>query len=205
MRQDRRASRSEPGALAPHDPRAPGVEKVASGKPSRARASRIPLLQIRARNPDQGAVANASRCPARNDAAGAATSHTQHSKSEEGPGSRGADRTPGTAKTAFFWPENCGAGPELYMENPKTIAVSYPKTRAVAWHKTADTARDLRYFSVDTGTSQHRMARHDQSRGACVAWRLLVQPTVMAPYHPIRVARLGSGLKAMKAPSAFRS
>ena len=26
------------------------------------------------------------------------------------------------------------------------------------------TARDLRCFSVDTGTSQHRMARHDQSR-----------------------------------------
>ena len=28
----------------------------------------------------------------------------------------GADRTPGTEKTAFFWPENCGVGPELYME-----------------------------------------------------------------------------------------
>ena len=57
------------------------------------------------------------------------------------------------------------------------------------------TARDLRYFSVeDMGTSQHRMARHDQSRAACVGWRLCVQPTVIAPYHTIRLARLGSWL-----------
>ena len=33
------------------------------------------------------------------------------------------------------------------------------------------TARDLVYFSQDTGTSQHRMAWHDQSRLACVGWQ----------------------------------
>ena len=57
-------------------------------------------------------------------------------------------------------------------------------------------------FSVDMGTSQHRMARHDQSRLACVGWRLCVQPTAIAPYHPIRVARLGSWLKARAKSSA---
>ena len=37
----------------------------------------------------------------------------------------------------------------------------------------------------DTGTSQHsRMARHGQSRLACVGWRSCVQPpTAIAPYH----------------------
>ena len=66
----------------------------------------------------------------------------------------------------------------------------------------ASTARDLRYFSRDMGTSQHRMARHDQSRLACVGWRLCVQPTAIAPYHPIRVARLSSWLKARAKSSA---
>ena len=47
---------------------------------------------------------------------------------------RGADRTPETAKTALFWPENCGAGPEIfYMENAKQSRYPIPsKTRAVA-------------------------------------------------------------------------
>jgi len=54
------------------------------------------------------------------------------------------------------------------------------------------TARDLRYFSVDAGTSQHKMARHDRSRVACVGWRSSDLPTAIAPRHPIRVARLGS-------------
>ena len=42
------------------------------------------------------------------------------------------------------------------------------------------------------------MARHDQSRLACVGWRSsdLPRPTAIAPRHPIRVARLGSWLKA---------
>ena len=65
-----------------------------------------------------------------------------------------------------------------------------------------NTARDLRYFSVDTGTSQHRMARHDQSRVACVGWRSSDLPTAIAPRHPIRVARLGSWLKDRAKPSA---
>ena len=64
------------------------------------------------------------------------------------------------------------------------------------------TARDLRYFSQDTGTSQHRMARHDQSRLACVGWRSSDLPTAIAPRHPIRVARLGSWHKARAKPSA---
>ena len=55
---------------------------------------------------------------------------------------------------------------------------------------------------VDRGTTQHRMARHDQSRVACVGWRLCVQPTAIAPYHPICVARLGSWLKARAKSSA---
>ena len=59
-----------------------------------------------------------------------------HSPRAEGPGlvkvsgqarSRGADRTPETAKTAFFWPENCGAGPELYMENTKQSRYPIPR------------------------------------------------------------------------------
>ena len=66
------------------------------------------------------------------------------------------------------------------------------------------TARDLRYFPQDMGTSQHRMARHDQ-RGrvvACVRWRWCVQPTAIAPCRPIRVARLvGSWLKTPPALS----
>ena len=65
-----------------------------------------------------------------------------------------------------------------------------------------NTARDLRYFSQDTGTSQHRMARHDQSRVACVGWRSSDLPTAIAPRHPIRVARLGSWHKARAKPSA---
>ena len=64
------------------------------------------------------------------------------------------------------------------------------------------TARDLRYFSQDMGTSQHRMARHDQSRVACVGWRSSDLPTAIAPRHPIRVARLGSWHKARAKPSA---
>ena len=56
------------------------------------------------------------------------------------------------------------------------------------------TARDLRCVPVDMGTSQHRMARHDQSRVACVGWRLCVKPTAISPRHPIRAARLGSWL-----------
>ena len=49
------------------------------------------------------------------------------------------------------------------------------------------------------------MARHDQSRLACVGWRLRVQPTAIAPYHPIRVARLGSWLKFTPSPAlAYR-
>ena len=40
---------------------------------------------------------------------------------------RGADRTPETAKTAFFWPANCGAGPELYMENAKQSRYPIPR------------------------------------------------------------------------------
>ena len=63
-------------------------------------------------------------------------------------------------------------------------------------------AQDFKYFSQDMGTSQHRMARHDQSRVACVGCRLCVQPTAIAPYHPIRVARLGSWLKARAKSSA---
>ena len=51
-------------------------------------------------------------------------------------------------------------------------------------------------FSQDTGTSQHRMARHDQSRVACVGWRSSDLPTAIAPRHPIRVTRLGSWHKA---------
>ena len=74
---------------------------------------------------------------------------------------------------------------------------------AVANKKTGrPTARDPRYFSVDTGTSQHRMARHDQSRLACVGWRSSDLPTAIAPRHPIRVARLGSWLKARAKSSA---
>ena len=46
---------------------------------------------------------------------------------------------------------------------------------------TPPTARDLGYFSVDTGTSQQRMARHDQSRVACVGWRSSDLPTAIAP------------------------
>ena len=65
-----------------------------------------------------------------------------------------------------------------------------------------DTARDLRYFSQDTGTSQQRMARHDQSRVACVGWSSSDLPTAIAPHHPIRVARLGSCLKARAKSSA---
>ena len=61
--------------------------------------------------------------------------------------------------------------------------------------------RDI--FLQDTGTSQHRMARHDQSRLACVGWRLCVQPTVIDSCHPIRVARLDSWLKA-RAKSSVR-
>ena len=72
-------------------------------------------------------------------------------------------------------------------------------TGACYWH---GTARDLRYFSQDTGTSQHRMARHDQSRVACVGWRSSDLPTAIAPRHPIRVARLGSWHKARAKPSA---
>ena len=52
------------------------------------------------------------------------------------------------------------------------------------------------------GTSQHRMARHDQSRVACVGWRSSDLPTAIAPRHPIRVARLGSWHKARAKPSA---
>ena len=40
---------------------------------------------------------------------------------------RGADRTPETAKTALFWPENCGAGPELDMENKKQSRYPIPR------------------------------------------------------------------------------
>ena len=43
----------------------------------------------------------------------------------------------------------------------------------------ASTARDFRYFSQDMGTSQHMMARHDQSRGACVGWRSSDLPTAI--------------------------
>ena len=52
------------------------------------------------------------------------------------------------------------------------------------------------------GTSQQRMARHDQSRFVCVGWRSGDLPTDIAPRHPIRVARLGSWLKARAKPSA---
>jgi hypothetical protein len=77
-----------------------------------------------------------------------------------------------------------------------------PATRRSMRATQARTARDLRYFSVDTGTSQHRMARHDQSRVACVGWRSSDLPTAIDPRHPIRVARLGSWLKARAKPSA---
>ena len=60
----------------------------------------------------------------------------------------------------------------------------------------------LRLITVDAGTSQHRMARHDQSRLACVGWRSCDLPTAIAPRHPIRVARLGSWLKARAKSSA---
>ena len=40
------------------------------------------------------------------------------------------------------------------------------------------TARDLRYFSQDMGTSQQRMARHDQSRVACVLAGVILGQTV---------------------------
>ena len=46
------------------------------------------------------------------------------------------------------------------------------------------------------------MARHDQSRVACVGWRSSDLPTAIAPRHPIRVARLGSWHKARAKPSA---
>ena len=49
---------------------------------------------------------------------------------------------------------------------------------------------------------QHRMARHDQSRLACVGWMLCVQLTAIAPYHPIYDARLYSWLKARAKSSA---
>ena len=45
------------------------------------------------------------------------------------------------------------------------------------------------------------MARHDQSRLACVGWRSSDLPTAIAPRHPIRVARLGSWHKARAKPS----
>ena len=34
---------------------------------------------------------------------------------------------PGTAKTAFFWPENCGLGPGLYMENARHSRYPIPR------------------------------------------------------------------------------
>ena len=40
------------------------------------------------------------------------------------------------------------------------------------------------FFSKDTGTSQHRMARHDQSRLACVGWRSSDLPTAIAIAAP---------------------
>ena len=46
------------------------------------------------------------------------------------------------------------------------------------------------------GTSQHRMARHDQSRLACVGWRSSDLSTAIASRHPIRATRLHSLLKA---------
>ena len=52
------------------------------------------------------------------------------------------------------------------------------------------TARDLTQVMQDMGTSQHRMACHDQRCLDCAGWRLYVQSTAIAPYHPIRVARL---------------
>ena len=68
--------------------------------------------------------------------------------------------------------------------------------------KARRTARDPWCFSKGMGMSQHRMARHDQSRLACVGWRLCVQPTAIAPYHPIRVASLGRLLEARAKSSA---
>ena len=69
----------------------------------------------------------------------------------------------------------------------------------VALKKRTTTARESRYFRriwARHKTGWHVTIRDSQSRLACVGWRLCVQPTAIAPYHPIRVARLGSWLKA---------
>ncbi len=55
------------------------------------------------------------------------------------------------------------------------------------------------------GTSQHRMARHDQSRLACVGWRPTDLPTAIAsPRHPIRVARLAQPRRPSAASRTIR-
>ena len=71
-------------------------------------------------------------------------------------------------------------------------------------HRSHDGTRFLRYFPQDMGTSQHRMARHDQSRAACVGWRSSDLPMAIAPYHTIRVARLGSSWLKVRAKSSAR-
>ena len=91
----------------------------------------------------------------------------------------------------------------LRVQQAAVIGSIILRTHGVGRWKSLFTARDPRYFLQDMGgTSQHRMARHRQSRVACVGWRLCVQPTAIAPCRPMRVARLGSWLEAHAKSSA---
>ena len=85
---------------------------------------------------------------------------------------------------------------------PKRIAVAHGDGEHQKQRERERERECKRNYEQDMGTSQHRLVRHDQKRLACVGWRLYVQPTAIAPYHPIRLARLGSCLNARARSSA---
>ena len=99
---------------------------------------------------------------------------------------------PAVARSRCFKPDSewcffCSRGPPCLGNEAQTSAAK----------PTTDHGTGFEIFFAGYGhvsTSQQRITRHDQSRVACVGWRLCVQPTAIAPYHPIRVARLGSWL-----------
>ena len=76
-----------------------------------------------------------------------------------------------------------------------------PRTRTVAAHGTGSETYCAGYAYVTTQDGTSRSVLSFFFLRAC-GWRLRVQPTAIAPYHPIRVARLDSWLKARARSSA---
>ena len=98
-------------------------------------------------------------------------------------------------ENGIFWPENCGVGPGLDIEiAKKTIAISYPKTRAVAWHKTAQ-AKNIKVVPMDISVIATNIMVVSRNNTAIATSIIVVSPGIMAVTANMTVVSQNKGIR----------